>query len=301
MTPQTKAEARAALSTLLRSNGAVAFGTVKAEPVSQKEWEFFEKWLTLRRHAGMAYMENHRELRRDPRNLLKGAQSVVSVAFNYMQPNPFPGIATYALGEDYHKVLRRRLKAVVREMKAVYGGEWRICIDSAPVLERYWAVKAGVGWRNPVHGNVVVPGIGSMVFLAELLTTLPLWEEKVVVTKDTGKDYIEAEKGEDGKSHPVRCLTGALQSDGTVDAARCINYLTIEYRGVLDETQRKLVGNAKFGCDFCLRSSPENQCTAPAILDEFKPMTGLGEYLETGKGYFDIGKSPMKRKLMNKN
>ena len=104
------------LAPLLEVEGAVAFGVCKAEEVEADEWERFENWLARGWNAGMAYMERHKELRRDPRLLLEGARSIVSIAFNYRQPNPFPEIATYALGEDYHKALRRRLRRVVSSM-----------------------------------------------------------------------------------------------------------------------------------------------------------------------------------------
>ena len=127
-------EANDRLFTLLRESGAVAFGVAEAEPVPDEEWERFSSWISQGRHAGMTYMENYPEIRRDPRNLLEGAKSIVSVAYNYRQPNHVSGVATYALGEDYHKVLRKRLKTVVMAMKDEFGGQWRICVDSAPII-----------------------------------------------------------------------------------------------------------------------------------------------------------------------
>ena len=139
------------LESLLLNEGAVAFGTADAGPVDDEEFRHFEAWLAEGCHGEMTYLEKHKELRRDPRLLLEGAKTVISAAFNYRQPNPLKGVAVYALGEDYHKVLRRRLKRVVAEMKTNFGGEWRICVDSATVLERYWSQKCRVGLRSPLH------------------------------------------------------------------------------------------------------------------------------------------------------
>lgn len=279
-------EARSLLCRLLEESGAAAFGAAEAAPVPDEEWARFEDWIARGWHAGMGYMENYPEIRRDPRLLLPGATTIISIAYNYRQPNPYRGVATYAIGRDYHKVLRKRLKKVVGTMKTEFGGEWRICIDSAPILERYWAQRCGVGVRSPLHGNIVVPGTGSMVFLAEILTTLPI-------------PSFTSRRGDNIPPEPTAaaspCPTGALQEGGTVDARRCINYLTIEHRGGLTEEETAWVGEAVFGCDICLRACPANRGEAPEVLPEFRPMKGLKEFLEGTPGEFDISKSPLKR------
>ena len=275
---------------LLRRQGADAYGWTKAEPVDTAEWALFERWLNAGYAAGMDYMRNYPDIRRDPRLLLEGAKTVISVAYNYRQPNPIEGLATYALGEDYHKVLRRRLKGVVAAMKEEYGGEWRICIDSAPILERYWAVRAGVGYRSEIHGNVVVPGVGSMVFLAELLTTLEIPERD----DPAGVGVDKCDDSERTSGRRV-CPNGALLGGGIVDARRCINYLTIEKREELTPEERRLTGKAVFGCDICQRASMENRGEARDVLPEFKPMEGLEAYLKGEASDFELGKSPLKR------
>lgn len=284
-----------AVASLLREAGAVAYGTTPAAPVADEDWRRFDGWLGRGLHAGMAYMERWPEIRRDPRLLLPGAASIVSAAFNYRQPNPLKGVATYALGRDYHKVLRKRLKRVVASLKAAFGGEWRICIDSAPVLERYWAERAGVGRRSPLHGNVVVPGVGSMVFLAELITTLnlPVCSENFVLDRAEGSLPPEGE----GVPSAGVCPTGALLDGGMVDSRRCINYLTIEHPGPLSEEERVLTGGALFGCDVCQRVAPENRIPCQPVLDEFRPMPGLKEFLEGENVDFDLSESPLKRGL----
>lgn len=281
------------LARLLMKSGAVAYGVAEACPVEDGEWSRFEAWLDAGYHAGMEYMERYPDLRRDPRLLLPGAKSLVSVAYNYRQENPIKGVATYALGQDYHKVLRRRLHSVVREMKAIAGGEWRICIDSAPVLERYWAVKTGVGTRSEVHGNIVVEGAGSMVFLAELITTR--------ILKEKGVNFIAKSLENSPKSTPDEfqgravCPTGALKEGGVIDSRRCINYLTIEHRAPLTVEERNMVGEAVFGCDICQRACRENRGPSPSVLEEFKTMPGLKEFLEGHPGDFDLNSSPLKR------
>lgn len=265
------------LRLLIEESGAVACGWCEAGPVAQEEWGLFEAWLARGCHAGMAYMENYPEIRRDPRLLLPGARTVISVAFNYRQPNPYRGkIATYALGQDYHKVLRKRLKKVVTAMKADYGGDWRICIDSAPILERYWAQKCGVGHRSPLHGNIIVPGVGSMVFLAEILTTLdlPKWRPLILTENAEGEKPGTAALENDIPAR-VPCPTGALQPGGIIDARRCINYLTIEHRGELSPAQKALVGDAVFGCDACQLACPSNRTPAPPVIPEFLPLPYL--------------------------
>ena len=280
------------LSEVLEETGAVAFGISPLHPVEDQEWKYFLRWIDAGMHAGMKYMENYPEIRRDPRLLIPGAQSIISIAFNYRQPNPFSGIATYALGKDYHKAIRRRLKKVVGAVKQEFGGEWRICIDSAPVLERYWARKCGVGERSGIHGNIIVPGVGSMVFLAELVTTLPL-EPYSSHFFETNRDTPETI--EDPLSDCTVCKNGALQPGGLLDSCRCINYLTIEHKGEFDDDQKKLAGQSIFGCDRCLRIAPENRLPAPPVIAELSPMPLLKEFLSGEEVDFNLSESPLGR------
>lgn len=282
MTPSEK------LHLLLKENGAVAFGAAPACEVDPQDWERFQRWIAEGRHAGMTYMENYPAIRRNPALLLEGARTVISIAFNYRQHNPIKGLATYALGHDYHKVLGKRLKNVVREMRDEFEGEWRVCIDSAPILERYWAMKCRVGYRSTRHGNIVVPGVGSMVFLAELITTLP--PEMFPNRNPLPESYPE--DCEQGKQV---CPTGALMPGGMVDARRCINYLTIEKREPLTSQERQMVGEVIFGCDICQRSCRYNRDNNPEVLPEFSPMDGLEDFLKGRNPEFPLSQSPLKR------
>lgn len=294
---------------LLKEEGAVAAGIAEAAPVEESHFRRFEEWLAKGWHAGMEYMERHADLRRDPRLLLPGARSVVSVAFNYRREEmPSQGVAAYALGEDYHKTLRKKLKRVVAKMREAFGGDWRICIDSAPVLERYWAEKCGIGKRSNLHGNIVVEGAGSMVLLAELLTTLKLQPGSRNFTEESENFY-----NSDSSEAIYPCPTGALASGGSVDAQRCLNYLTIEHRGDWTDKQKAIMARAPkgllFGCDACLRNAPENSGKPTRRPTEFEPSLDveelrklLGEVAEKGmteeirkRVEALIARSPLKR------
>ena len=293
------------LSLLLELSGACAFGTAPAAEVPEEEWRLFEAWLEAGMHAGMTYMERHKELRRDPRLLLEGAKTVISTAFNYRQPNPYPAIATYALGEDYHIVIRKRLKSVVRCLKEEFGGEYRICVDSAPITERYWAQKCGVGSRSPVSGTIMVPTVGSMVFLAEILTTLDIPHfNSTPYNKYESESAVSEKNGSAGVS--PKCPAGALLHGGTVDARRCVNYLTIEHQGEFTPEQLKLldtpgVKGKVFGCDVCQLACPSNSSAPIPVISEFQPLTELPDYIEVLKSGSPappgMKKSPLYRKI----
>lgn len=295
------------MSELLREAGAVAVGFAEAGPVSDDETARYNAMLEAGYNAGMAYMANHPDIRRDPRLLLEGAKSIVSVAFSFAPPeyrNPEkPMIACYAYGDDYHDVLRRRLKEVCEILKDESGGEYRICIDSAPVHERYWAEKAGIGKRLD-NGMIAVPGYGCEVFLAEIVTTLRLGNGE-----DVGgcKDIIDDLCRHCGACHKA-CPAGALGEDGVVDARSCLSYLTIEHRGEwTDPVYRKAMEapdakNALFGCDICLRACPLNRGLAPTEIEEFKPRREImeiegGDVLDMSQEEFSrvFARSPIKR------
>lgn len=252
---------------LLRS-GAVAVGFAEAGEVEDCAQEEYRRWLEAGCHASMEYMEAHFGLRRDPRLLLQGAATVISLAFSYLpaerRDDSGGYIACYAYGKDYHKALRKLLKAPLAEISAAYGGEYRICIDSAPIMERYWAERSGIGFRG-CNGALIVPGHGSMVFLAEILTTLEIVPDELSEGKclDCGRCVAV-------------CPGRALDGSGTVDSRRCINYLTIEHKGEwLDPEARETMNTPEgretlFGCDRCLRVCPYNRDLPPTEINEFR-------------------------------
>lgn len=245
----------------LLSAGAIAAGFAKAGEVDQALSREFCGWIQDGHAGEMEYLCRHIPLRRDTDNVLPGARTVISLAFSY-KPEQWEkqrkDIAAYALAEDYHEAIRTMLVPKIEEFKNKYGGEWRICIDSAPVAERYWAVKSGIGIRS-INGNIIIPGKGSVCFLAEILTTLEINPDKENI------GYCSR----CGKCMEV-CPSGALRGDGTMDARKCINYLTIEKKGEFsaeEEAILKQTGSI-YGCDRCLRICPHNS-EVPATGIEF--------------------------------
>lgn len=203
----------------------------------------------------MDYLPRSIELRATLESILPGARSVIGVALNYNQPNPrVPGqplIARYALGRDYHKVLRARLAQLGRRLDELTpDARHRPCVDSAPVLEREWANRSGLGWFGK-NTMLINSRRGSWFFLGLLLTTLELEpDEPAVGGCGTCRACIDA------------CPTGAIVFEADrwqVDARRCISYLTIEHRGEIDSSLQPLIGDWTFGCDVCQEVCPFNQ------------------------------------------
>lgn len=260
----------------LRAAGAIAVGICEIGNVPEEHMESLRTWLSTGMNAGMGYMGNHEELRRDPRGLLEGARSIVSMAYPYAEskrPASLPQIASYAFGEDYHDLLRRRLTKAAEELESLYGGEYRICIDSAPVFERYWAERSGVG-RRCDNGLIAVKGYGTRVLLAEIITTLEIEKAAFTQGEDSG---IQNDNIMDICLHCGACRracpAGALQMDSRVDARRCLSYLTIEHRGDWDaegvEAMKTPAGrNTLFGCDICQNVCPLNRAPLKWIESE---------------------------------
>lgn len=264
----------------------------KVAPVDKAFTELFNSWLSQGFHAGMQYMENHGQIRCNPALLLKDQPDLTNIsgdagnkpatmtatimmfAFSYNHGYRHDGIASYALGNDYHDVLRQRVSTLIDKLKQClkeqYGydtenDKFRICIDSAPLHERYWAVKSGLGYPTR-NGNITVPGMGSMVFLASVIMTLD-------VTSDTP---LPQDKNPcEGCNACIKtCPSAALQDNGIVDSRRCLNYLTIEHRGEWDEESRHIIQQSSrpiFGCDACLRVCPLNKFPNKQVLPEFRP------------------------------
>lgn len=289
----------------LTAAGAVAVGFAKADLVDEETMLGYEDWIAQGNHAGMDYLPRHAALKRDPHNVLDDASTVVCVAFSYYpkkwRDDSLPYISAYAYGEDYHETLRKRLEPIVTKMKTDYGGDWRICIDSAPLAERYWAVRSGIGKRG-VNGSVIVNGYGSFVFLAEILTSHPLFSDT-----ETGREYTSDASSisclKCGKCLEA-CPTGALLGDGTLDSRRCINYLTIEHKGEWTEEGKEAMltdagRNTLFGCDVCQKVCPHNIAVAPTTLPEFSPrkeiIPGEESVLNDKESLLSIGQTEFSR------
>lgn len=245
-----------------RAAGACAAAFADAGPLTPSELAPFGRWLADGRHAGMSYMEKYAELRADPRTLLEGARSVLCTAFAYGPVGRrHPLIADYALGEDYHTALRTALTPVAQAMEtAVPGSATRICIDTAPLRERVLAVRASLGFIG-LNNLLIVPGIGSRVFLAEIL-----WTEAVPAAPPAAKTTCER-----CGACVAACPGHALDGSGGLDARRCLSYLTIEHRGELPDSL-PLAHRRIYGCDICQDACPHNRGVANAILPAFNPL-----------------------------
>ena len=268
----------AEVSRLARQAGAVAVGFAEATAVDDATADGFRRWLAAGCHGSMAYMERYVDLRLDPRLLVDGARTVISMAFPYAPIDGYhhPCISDYALGLDYHHVLRARLQPVADAIVAAQGGEARICIDSAPVLERYWAVRAGVGFIGLNH-QLIVPDMGAGMFLAEIITTAEFQpSQPCTLTCQGCRRCLTACPGHALTDHsfPLSTLsTPSLTSyplplTSNLDARRCVSYLTIEHRGDLPADTN--LGAMVYGCDVCRRVCPHS-AGAPAPLPEFAP------------------------------
>ncbi len=234
--------------------GAYACGVVRAMPVTAEAVARYDEWLADGNAGNMDYLGRYGEVRRDPRLLLdgEGARTLIVTLFAY-QDNVHPAegvpyIAHYALGQDYHDVLRRRLRTVIGQLRPRFGGKWRVCVDSAPLMERYWAARAGLGVIGD-NGCLIVPGVGANFFIATIVTTAQMPTD----------DPVEGTSHCLGCGRCVRaCPTGALRGDGSVDARRCISYLTIESH---DDIPADIpTGNTLYGCDVCRRACPLACC-----------------------------------------
>lgn len=246
-------------------------GIAKAE-MMEEEARRLEQWLNQGRHGKMAYMANHFEKRVDPRKLVEGAKTVISLMYNYhskeRQKDPeAPKISQYAYGKDYHFVLKDKLKALLAYIQSEIGEvSGRCFVDSAPVLERDWAKRSGNGWIGK-NTMLIHPKAGSYFFLAELIIDLELEADGPM------KDYcgsctrcIEA------------CPTDAIAPEGyLMDGSKCISYFTIELREAIPEQYKGKFENWMFGCDICQEVCPWNRFAQPHNEPYFEPHPKLIE------------------------
>lgn len=244
-------------------------GIARAERMDT-EARRLEEWLQQGFHGKMAYMENHFDKRIDPRELVPGARSVVSLAYNYFTEKKqedlaAPKLSMYAYGEDYHHVVKDKLRALLAALREQAGGvQGRCFVDSAPVLERDWARRSGLGWVGK-NTLLIHPRAGSYFFLAELIIDLELEPDGPM--KDycgTCRRCIDA------------CPTQAISPEGyLLDASRCISYLTIELREAIPDEFAGKMDNWMFGCDVCQDVCPWNRFSKPHAEPAFEPQPGL--------------------------
>lgn len=236
--------------------GFSACGMARALPLDADAQAHFGRWLAEGAHAGMDYMARNVRLRMDPSLLVPGAQTVVSVALPYRPAHPVDGLAWYAQGKDYHVVVKDRLQQLMQEI----GATGRCFVDTAPLAEKYWAWRCGLGWQGR-HTQLVIPGQGSMFFLGEL------------VVEQMADSYDEPMENHCAACRRCvdACPAHALDR-GWVDARRCLSYLTIEHRGPWLSPLR--LSSAFYGCDECLKACPHGS-HAPCGDAAFQPSDAL--------------------------
>ena len=242
-------------------------GIARADAVD--EAELLAEWLARGRHGTMRWMESWREKRVDPRLLVEGCRSIVSVGLVYYRPDrdaPHPvgtKVARYAWGEDYHRVVKDKLQALLargRELDPAFEG--RAFTDSGPVMERWWAERAGLGWRGK-NTLLLNKRLGSFLFLGELLVRAELEPDTAGVDHcGTCTRCIEA------------CPTGAIVAPRQLDARRCISYWTIEHRAELSPEEEGSVGEWLFGCDICQDVCPWNRDAPETGEERFRARAG---------------------------
>jgi len=226
-----------------------------------------EQWLNKGLHGNMQYMENHFDLRIDPAKLVPGARSVITLLMNYYpsahQIPEAPKIAKYAFGNDYHEVIREKLKLLLLQIKENIGEvNGRGFVDSAPVLERSWAQKSGLGWVGK-NGNLINKQNGSFFFIATLITDIELEYDDPFV-----KDYC----GSCTKCIDA-CPTDAILPDKIIEGNKCISYFTIELKDALiNDSMKGKFGNWMFGCDVCQDVCPWNRFSKPNEEINFTPL-----------------------------
>lgn len=254
--------------------GFFACGIAKADRISTEAETRFRQWLSQGGHADMAYMENYVEQRLDPRLLMEGAKSIVCVALNYAPPvvgdlqSPTPPLAAYALGQDYHDIVKQKLRQLFSKLEALSAGlQGRVCCDSAPLLERYWAEQAGLGWTGRNH-LLIVPHAGTMFFLGELLLDVEL-------------DYDTPMPNRCGNCHRCidACPTHALKPERSdFDAEACLSYQTIENRKpeISHDALNALRSTRTiYGCDRCQQACPWNRFAVPTTEPQLQPKPEL--------------------------
>ena len=271
----TPAEKTARVRELATAAGFVRTGVAKAEPLQRAE--YFREWLARGCAGSMDYLARWQNLRVDPRLLLDGARSVIVVAWQDeflagrmsipgpAGDEPCGRVARYAWGRDYHRTVRRRLHVLADLLHEAIPEpfETRVCVDTAPIIEREVAAAAGVGWIGK-NDMVIDSQLGSMFMLGEVITTLEL--EPTPPAKDrcgTCRRCLQA------------CPTGALTAPYQMDASRCISYLTIEHQHEISEDLSRRMGNWVFGCDVCQEVCPYNRKSArpsPAHADQPNPL-----------------------------
>lgn len=238
----------------------------------EKNATYFSKFIEKKYHGEMKWMEEKADRRKSPHTLWPDVKSIIMLTMNYgPDTNPLDfldhknsgNISVYALGKDYHDIVKKRLKQIARNIHRTYGEEVKVFVDTAPVMEKPLAAKAGIGWQGK-HTNLVSREFGSWLFIGSIFTTLELEPDK-------------AEKDHCGSCRSCLdiCPTNAFPAPYKLDARRCISYLTIEYKGHIAQEFRAAMGNRIYGCDDCLSICPWNKYASQTKEMHFYPRVEL--------------------------
>ena len=272
-TPRQLAELKSTLASMARARGFDALGVADLGLDTDAAW--LQRWLDAGRHGEMDYMWKHGTRRSRPAELIPGTVRVLSARMNYWPADTRDAhqtladpqaayISRYALGRDYHKVLRNALQGLAEDMIGALGPMgYRVFVDSGPVLERALARKAGIGWIGK-HTNLLARDAGSYFFIGEILTDLPLPVDEAA----------SAHCGSCAACIPA-CPTGAITAPYQLDARRCISYLTIELHGAIPVELRRLMGNRIYGCDDCQLVCPWNKFARRSDEPDFRVRNDL--------------------------
>jgi epoxyqueuosine reductase len=244
-------------------------GIVRAESL-EPEGERLKQWLEKNFHAEMQWMEREPEKRADPRLIFPEAKSVIVVALNYYTPHEHEDtdlkgkISRYAWGDDYHDVLKEKLRELLAFVKSIdAAAEGKICVDTAPVMDKAWAVRAGLGWLGK-HSNLITKEYGSWVFIGEILLNLELEYETKKIDDHCGSCTACLDA----------CPTGAIVAPYVVDSKNCLSYATIELRSAeLPEHIQENLNGWLYGCDICQDVCPWNRFEKPTEEARFEPRT----------------------------
>jgi epoxyqueuosine reductase len=277
------------LSTPFDAIGVAAIGPI------EDEMRHLELWLEKGYAGDMRYMHNNLHLRANPKELLPEARSMIMVLMNYYprrwQPADKPQIAAYAYGNDYHHIVKSKLSQLAEEINKVKPHKYAVFCDSAPVLERYWASRAGLGWIGR-NGMLVNPRLGTFTFIGTLITSLDLEPNKEMGNRcGTCRRCVDA------------CPTNAILNK-TIDARRCLSYQTIEKRGDIDNELIEAAENTLYGCDRCQLACPWNRFAHPHNHLELEPIEKIFELDWTSMSRSEFNRklkfSPMQRAGLKK-
>ena len=262
------------IKSFARSLGFFSCGIAKAGPVDESTAQQYRRWLDNGEEASMAYMANYQEKRLDPRLLVPGVRSIISLALNYAPSRLLPKgeyqFAAYALGQDYHNLMKEKMRKLAEEIENQQplpleeDLSIRCFCDTAPVLERYWAQKAGLGWVGRNH-QLIIPHAGSMFFLGEIFIPFDV------------DAYDEPMPNRCGNCHRCidACPTHAIVPGEDFHARRCLSYQLIENRGELSEEAKAAMGDTIYGCDRCQTACPWNRFATPNTEPDLQPKPEL--------------------------